>query len=196
MLRGLLVLMLLTAGCITPPPPQTPTLTANDQHLAIRNQGYSLLFKLLDDERNVSKLLIVKKEAADLGDLLKDISRITGAAAKQLEAFSKKDSHLHLNMPGLPLAEEQTRHAISKTKARELITKGGQKFEVRIILAQAEALTYGAHLALVTKAHETDPARQQFLQKTSEELQALHQRLIDLIHTRWDINASSRVKSS
>lgn len=145
-----------------------------------------MLYQLLSDEQNLSKLLIIKKESADLGELLKDISRTSEAAAKQLERFSKSDPRLHIKMAGLPRVEEQTRAAIAKTKAKELIAKGGQKFEVRILLAQAEALTYGAHLAYVLKAHEADAGRQKFLQEVSDDLARLHQGLIDLVHSRWE----------
>lgn len=187
---AVLSILLLAAGCATPPRP--PETTAPDQQFAIRNQGYSLLYLLFADEQNLSKLLVIKKEAPDLGNLLKDISKTSADAVKQLEAFAKQDTHLHIKMPGLPLAEQQTREAIGKTKAKELITKGGQKFEVRILLSQAEALTYGAHLAYVTKAHDTDPDRLQFLTKVTNDLQDLHQRLIDLIHQRWQTPAAGK----
>jgi hypothetical protein len=187
MLRVFFGIVLIFCGCSTTSPTtrNSAPLTAEDQTLAVRNQAYSLLFGLLSDEKNVSKLLLIKKENADIGDLLKDISRTSAEASRQLEAWEKQDSHLHLNMTGLPRAEQETRDLISKTKAKELIAKTGDKFEIRILLAQAEALSYGAHLAIITSKHESDPARQKFLVKTSEDLQELHQRLIDLMHTRW-----------
>jgi hypothetical protein len=179
------LLSVLLVGCATETKPPAPIeTTAQDQQFAVRNQGYSLLYQLLSDEKDVSKLLMIKKEAPDVGGLLKDISRVSGDGAKQLEAFEKADAHLHLKMTGLPVAEQQTRDLISKTKAKELITKTGEKFEVRILLAQAEALSYGAHLAVVTASNETDSQRKKFLEGVSEDYQRLHQRLIDLIHSR------------
>jgi hypothetical protein len=186
-MRLAIFLLLLASGCASTAtkPPAPAEVTAQDQQFGIRNQGYSLLYSLLSDEKDLSKLLLVKKEAADLGALLKDISRVSRDAAKQLEAFEKADSHLHLKMTGLPVAEQQTRDLISKTKAKELISKAGDKFEIRVLLSQAEALSYGAHLAAVIIPNEQDPARKKFLSNISEQYQQLHQRLIDLIHTRW-----------
>ncbi len=184
-MRCWIVSLLFVLGACATKPPQAPVFTAQDQQFAVRNQGYSLLFKLLSDEKDVSKLLLVKKEQPDVGALLKKISEISGAAAKQLEAFSKADPHLHLEMDGLPLAEKQTRDLIGKTHAKELISKSGDKFELRILLTQAEALTYGAHLAVIIQGFETDSARQKFLADTSQRYQELHQSLIDLMHTRW-----------
>jgi hypothetical protein len=185
------------AGCATVPEqnqkavdkPATAAAAApsEDAHLAIRNQGYSLLYQLMADEKNVSKILLIKKEQSDVGDLIKKIAEVTGNAAKQLEAFEKADPHLHLKMDGLPVAEKQTRDLISKTRARELITKTGEKFELRILLTQSDALTYGAHLAVVVQSHETDEQRKKFLGETSQRLQELHQALIDLMHARWQM---------
>ena len=192
-MRQLLFAVVFLAGCATATkPPEPMPVTAQDQRFAIRNQGYSLLYGLLADQQNVSKLLIVKKENADLGALIKDIARVSGDAAKAIEAFSKADSHLHLKMPGLPVVEQQARELIAKTKTKELLSKGGEKFEVRLVLAQAEALTYGGHLAAAIIGNETDPKRRAFLAKVSEDYQQLHQRIIDLIHARWSAAPGGR----
>lgn len=183
-------------GCATVPeqdqktadkPASAAAPPSEDARLAIRNQGYSLLYQLMSDEKNVSKILLIKKEQSDVGDLIKKIADVTGDAAKQLEAFEKADPHLHLKMEGLPSAEKETRDLISKTRAKELITKTGEKFELRILLTQSEALTYGAHLAVVVQSHETDEQRKKFLGETSQRLQDLHQALIDLMHARWQM---------
>lgn len=166
-----------------PPPP------ADDARLGVRNQGYSLLYKLLSDEKDLSKLLLVKKEQSDTGNLVRKIAEAAAAAVKQMDAFAKADPHLHFNMDGLPNAEKETRDLIGKTRAKELITKTGEKFDLRILLTQSEALTYGAHLAVVVESHETDPTRKKFLADTSQHLQNLHQALIDLMHTRWKMPA-------
>ena len=182
------IAVLLSGGCATAPKTET-VAHSEDAQFAIRNQGYTLLHQLMADEGNVSKLLLIKKEQEDLGKLLKRISEVTSGVAKQLEAYSKADGHLHLKMEGLPVVEKETRDSIAKVRAKELIAKGGQKFELRILLTQAEALTYGAHLAAVLQRHETDAERRKFLGETSVKLQELHQAVIDLMHTRWDTPA-------
>src|SRR5690349_7657890 len=99
------------AGCATvaeqtQKPAEKPTSAAaspsEDARLAIRNQGYSLLYQLMSDEKNISNILLIKKEQSDVGDLIKKIAETTGEAAKQLEAFEKADPHLHLKMEALP----------------------------------------------------------------------------------------------
>jgi hypothetical protein len=85
------------------------TNSAGDTH------GYALLFNLLGDEKNVSKLLIIK-----------------------------------------------ARKSISKARAKELLTQSGKEFELRLLLSQNEALTYGAHLADVLAKAEPNERRANF----------------------------------
>jgi hypothetical protein len=187
----LMLLFLCATGCATKVPVQPaaagqPALApSRDARFAIRNQGYGLFYSLMSDEKNVSKLLLIKKEKSDLGDLIRDISRVSGEIAAQLEAFQKADPHVHLEFTGLPKAEQETRDLIGKTRAKELIGKGGEKFEVRILLTQSEALAYGTHLAVIVQNMETDAARKKFLGEASAKLGELHQRVINLFHARW-----------
>jgi len=162
-----------------------PKETLPDREFAARNQGYSLLYSLMADEKDVSKVLWIKKEKSDVGELIREIARTSAEAVKQLEAYAKADPHLQLKMTGLPQAEQQTRDLISKTRAKELLSKKGENFEVRILLTQGEALTYGSHLAAIVQNMETEPVRKRFLGEVSEKFARLHQRLIDLFHTRW-----------
>src|SRR5687768_2051962 len=52
--------------------------------------GYALLFDLLSDERNVSKLLLVKKERDELDKLINEIADAAKAAHKKLEQLGKR----------------------------------------------------------------------------------------------------------
>jgi hypothetical protein len=188
------ICLVFLASCATEPKPAAnPShpvdITSQDQQFAVRNQGYSLLHKLLSDEKNLSKLLIIKKEQTDTGALLREISEVTGNAAGQLERFEKSDPHLHLKLPSLPMVEQEARDLISKADARELITKGGEKFEVRVLVTQADSLRYGAALAAAISNHEADAARKKFLAETGDRLEALHQKLIALLHRRWEFPA-------
>jgi hypothetical protein len=112
------------------------------------NFGYALLYQLMGDEQNVSKLLLVKREREELNTLVKSISKAAGDAHKQLEVFGKADSSLNLKANGLPREEVAARESISKAKAKELLTGKGKNFELSLLLSQNEALTYAEHLAL------------------------------------------------
>ena len=141
----------------------------------------------MGDEKNVSKLLIIKRERSELKEVVKAISHTAGQAHKQLEKFGKADARLNLKDKGLPAAETATRESISKAKARDLLTDKGKDFELKLLLSQNEALTYGEHLALTAVQGETNPQRLQFLQTLARELGQLRRRVVDVIsaHYTW-----------
>ncbi|HUR45068.1 MAG TPA: hypothetical protein VMZ27_04250 [Candidatus Saccharimonadales bacterium] len=151
------------------------------------SNGYALLYDLMGDEKNVSKLLIIKRERNELKEIVKAISHTAGEAHKQLDAFAKADPSLGLKDKGLPAAEVATRESISKAKAKELLTDKGKDFELQLLLSQNEALTYGQHLALTAALKETSAPRVQFLQSLSRDLGQLRQRVIAMLsaHYSW-----------
>jgi hypothetical protein len=151
------------------------------------NHGYALLFDLMGDEKNVSKLLIIKRERLELKDVVKAISRTAGDARKQLEKFGKAEPALNLKDKGLPGAEIAARESISKAKAKELLTDKGKDFELKLLLSQNEALTYGEHLALTIAQKETHPQRLKFLQNLTRDLGQLREQVVGILsaHYGW-----------
>src|SRR5947208_832758 len=82
----ILSLAMFLAGCeaIRPSPqPQAQPQPGVAEH------GYALLFDLVGDEKDVSKLRFIKHERPELKVLVNEISRTCGEAHKALEAFGK-----------------------------------------------------------------------------------------------------------
>src|SRR5689334_14676992 len=52
-----------------------------------RSQGFALLTKLMSDEKDVSKLLIIKRERTELHDLITTISERCKAANQHLQTL-------------------------------------------------------------------------------------------------------------
>jgi hypothetical protein len=143
--------------------------------------GYALLFKLLSDEKNVSKLLLIKRENRALHDLIKEISNVTGDAHKSLEKFGKA-ARLNLQDQQLPAIETATRDSISKEKAKQLFGAKGDDFQFSLLLTQNEALVYGRHLALALIKGETEAARKEFLESLAARLEGLQDRVMQMLN--------------
>ena len=124
-----------------------------------RNNCYSLLHQLLDDQKDVSILRFIKREHSDVKDLVKKIASTSGAGAKLLEEFAKNDPMVNLDATLLPPGETATRDAIASTKKDELLTQSGDKFELTLLLTQTEALSYAWHLAKVASENDSQPDR-------------------------------------
>src|ERR1041384_8358564 len=112
--------LLLVAGLLTGcqslrAKPATGTSAAQ----STRNNCYSLLHQLLDDQKDVSLLRFIKREHADVKNLVKKIATASGTGAKLLEDFAKQDPTINLMDFRLPPGEAGTREAIASTKKKE-----------------------------------------------------------------------------
>jgi hypothetical protein len=171
----LLTAMLSTAGLLSgcqSPKPGAPVETVPVP--AIRNNCYSLLHQLLADQKNVSLLRFIKREHADVKELVKKIATHSAAGAKTLEEMAKHDPTVVLEDIRLPPGETSTREAIATTKKKALLNQKGEEFELTLLLTQTEALNYAWHLAKVAAENEPEPDRARALKGISQDMQNLY----------------------
>ncbi|HKQ38670.1 MAG TPA: hypothetical protein VJ063_11375 [Verrucomicrobiae bacterium] len=190
MLRKRLLLPLILVfqvGCKTPPTGTSTPAGSTNQSVY---HAHALLFDLLGEEKNVSKLLIIKRERAELKTLINEISQRTGKAHKELEQFARSDRSLNLKDLGLPSAEVLTRKAIAKTRAKELLTESGKDFELHLLLTQNEALVYGGHLAAIAATSDTVTNRHQMLQQLSTDILQIQRKTAEMLlkNYTWPTN--------
>jgi hypothetical protein len=127
------------------------------EELAQRNNAASLLYDLLNDEKNVNKLLIIKRNSKELGHLIDAVASSSGDAQKQLDNLAKADPQLNFHALELPAGEKATRAAIAKTEEHELLFSSGENFQFQLLLTQADALSYGSHLAGICAQDSSRP---------------------------------------
>jgi len=176
---GLLIACALTmAGCATV---QKVLPTAAWHQARVRNEGYSLLYQLLNQESDVGKILIIKHADPPVANIIKEIASTCDQAKKELEGFHKKDRRLSFEMANLPEMEQKTRAAIQSTVTKQLLTSSGKTFERRLLFTQAEAMNYAAHLAQVLHDQEGDPLRKKFLDALAQRCITFHDQVVDLI---------------
>jgi hypothetical protein len=189
MLAALLALTGL-CGCLGTRPLAAPAPTAATKadkksvDLAARNNAMALLNDLLGDEKNVSKILIIKFESREVNQLIKDISAASADGAKLLEATAKSDPGIVLTNLALPPGERAVRKAIAKHKQSLLLRAGTAEFEFEILIAQVEALGYGAPLALVVAENEPRAAQAREFSDLSVRLNQLYERVLGLLRAK------------
>ena len=149
--------------------------------LDTRNNAYSLLYELLSEEKDVSKILIIKREGKELNRFIKEVATTSGDAAAQLKRFREMDGSLELDATLLPPGEAATRDAIAKTKTKALLGSSGLAFERALLLTQIEALSYGSHLAKVSATHDANSARSEYLQSLSQTLNRYYLEAVELL---------------
>jgi hypothetical protein len=168
----------LLAGC---GPPKQESPSAGNDAPSTRNNCYSLLHQLLEEQKDVSMLRFIKSEHSDVKKLVKKIADSSGAGAKLLEKFAKNDPSIHLDDIGLPPGETATRAAIASTKRKELLGQSGREFELTLLLTQTEALSYAWHLAEVAGENEPEPDRARALAGVSEEMKNLYHEVFEML---------------
>jgi len=187
---GTIHLLLLTAmfsiacvlsGCQSPKTVRPSEMSAVQ---STRNNCYSLLYQLLNEEKNVHLLLIVKREKKDVNSLIKKISDASSTGAKLLEEFAKKEPSIKLDDIRLPPGETATREAIASTKKKELLGRKGNEFERTLLLTQIQALNYAWHLAKVAGENESQPERASALAGLSKQMENLHHEVFVMLASK------------
>jgi hypothetical protein len=153
------------------------------EQFQMRNNSVSLLYDLLGDEKNVGKVLIIKGNRESLHNLIKNISATTRDGAKRLEQLAKTDPTLNLHALELPAGEKATRDAIAKTEEKELLFSSGENFEFTLLLTQADALSYGWHLAKIASENSTNPAQIREFDSLSVAMQDLYKQIVALMRS-------------
>ena len=190
-LKPALLVVLCAIGACQSPPRSAPTSqnTASvtphsNADLAVRNNAFALLADLLNDEKNLSKILLIKFESPEVDRLITQISKTAGEGSTMLEAISKNDPGLARTTLDLPPGEKSTRDAIAKTKKHQLLHTKGKEFEFELLLTQVQALNYGAHLASVIAANEPHSERARQFSNLSAQLTRLYGEVIALLRTK------------
>jgi hypothetical protein len=177
------MLAMLSAVCVLTgcqsPKARSPSVSSATQ--ATRNNCYSLLHQLLDDEKDVSMLRFIKAEHADVKNLVKRIATASGTGATLLEKFARDDPSIRLDDIRLPPGELATRDAIASTKQKELLGQTGDTFELTLLLTQTEALSYAWHLAKVTGENEPQPDRARALAGVSKDMENFYREVFALL---------------
>ena len=168
----------------TPPPAEPQGAEKSAADLRTRNNALALLDDLLNDEKNLSKILIIKRSSDELGRLVESISKTAGKGADSLESPAKSEPGLDLKKTDLPPGETATRKAISKTKERELLHSKDAEFEFQLLLTQVEGLNYGVHLAMVAAENEPQPARTREFLELGAQLRNLREQAVAMLRAR------------
>jgi hypothetical protein len=177
-IRGcILIGVMALAGCsMTPKPP-----SENGGMIRERNEGYSLLYKLMSDESKVSEIFILRHADDPVKGLVKEIGTACQAAKKQMDGFPMANNRIEYDVPDLPRLEQESRDLEAKEEEKDLLTSSGKTFELRLIYTQAEAMGYAVNLCQALAAYEDDAGNKDFLNKLSSQCAGFRQRLMDLL---------------
>jgi len=177
--------MAMVCGCANVQKTETaavPAATSSDMRkLETRNNAVSLLYDLTQDEKNLSKILIIKGGSKEFEALIKAIAQTTRDTGTRLEQLAVADPQMKLHALELPAGEKATRAAIAKTKEHELLFSSGNNFQFNLLLTQVDALSYGWHLAKIAGDNSQRPEEVRAFVEISAALADLYQQDVEML---------------
>ena len=177
-IRGYVILIVIAlTGCSSTPKPPSE----NGGMFRERNEGFSLLYKLMSDESKVGGIFIIKSASEPVKGLVKEIGAACDGAKKQMDGFPELNNRIEYDVPDLPKLEQESRDLEAKADTKDLLTSTGNTFQLRLVFTQAQAMAYAKNLCDALIADEDDPQIKQFLTALSLQCAGFQQRLMDLL---------------
>lgn len=150
-------------GCASQEMPLSK-LDAADQRMV---EGYSLLYELVSKQQDMDGIFLLKSASEPSATIIKDIASTSAMAARRLEQWNKANPAYGIRQPNLPAVEADARAKIEELTTYNLLTAGAD-FELRLLLTQVDATTYGAALAMVLADSDSNVERAQFCRELAE----------------------------
>jgi hypothetical protein len=164
------------AACSSTHPP-----SENGGLIREHNEAYSLLYKMMSDESKVDQIFALKHADDSVANVVKDIAAFCSVAKQKMDAFPKSDPHIEYDVADLPKLEQKARDKESDIDTKALLFSNGEKFEVRLLFTQAQAMQYVRNLASTLADEEDNPERKSFLNDMSHRCSDLYDRLMKLL---------------
>jgi hypothetical protein len=146
--------------------------------------GYALLHELMGNEKDVSKLLLIKDEPKPFEQVIDEISDVAGEAHEQLEALADAAPPVDLRDTGLPTAERRARDAIADMRQKQLLAASGRELELELLLSQNEALVYAIGLTDALARSESNRERLAFVRALRHDVTRLQSDVVGLLRKR------------
>lgn len=178
----LLTLVVATGGCSSAVP-QKP-LSPSDGHRTIA-EGYSLLYGITSQQRDLKKLLLVKVESDPVDAVISELADYTGELSAELEDMVKRYPALTVSTQFLPEVEVKTRESITAETTKVFLDTKGKEFERRLLLKQLTALEQERHMAKVMVELETTDERRAFWRRTEQRFGQLYDKVEKLLERQY-----------
>ncbi len=159
------------------------SLRAEDGDLHYRTNGYSILYKLCEQERPLDLILMVKTTPKKIADYLHSVSASAKEDVAWMDQLQAHDKSLKYDERGLPPLEEDTRTAIEADKQHMLLFGSKDSAFVRaVLITQIDAGTYGMNVAKVLADAEPNTHRASVIRKIGSRWEKIRDRAYALLN--------------
>ena len=158
-----------------------------------RNEGYAILYELLNDESQVAELFVIKSASEPVKAVINDIQAAAKDGVTMLKNMATNDGFINLTETGLPNIAKQTRERIIWATTGQLLLASGKNFELQLLITQLKAAHYAQYLADAMAAAEDNKDYRKQLKDLADRFGKLNQRVEALLTVKAaDVDESGK----
>ena len=199
--RALLILLAgLIGGCSDSAPLQQaeprPQQKAGAQNQrVILNEGYSTLYKDLNDLSKTHLVFLVKSEAQPVNDMTTAVTDYADALKSTLERVARDYPAVNIKLEPLPAIEQRTREAMGKDRLLSfapIVGLTGESFDRRVLQNLEGLLNHLRFNAKALADEEPEPSLKQIATTAHDKLDQLYKQVVDMLTENYYINTGEQ----
>jgi hypothetical protein len=173
-----------------------PTQKADSQNQRqILSEGYSLLYKDLDDLSKIHLIFLVKSEAKPVNDLTTDVTNYADSLKSTLERVARDYPAVNIKLTPLPVIEQRTREAMGKDRLLSfapVVGLTGESFDRRVLQNLEGLLNHLRFNAKALADAEPEPSLKQIATTAYNKLDQLYKQVVDMLTEKYYINTGEQ----
>lgn len=171
------------------PRPQQQADAQNQRQ--ILNEGYSLLYRDLDDLSKIHLIFLVKSESKPVNELTTAVTEYADALKSTLDRVARDYPAVNIKLDPLPVIEKRTREAMGKDRLLSfapVVGLTGESFDRRVLQNLEGLLNHVRFTAKALADEEPEPSLKQIATTAHDKLDDLYKRVLDMLREKYYIN--------
>ncbi len=157
-----------------------------------RAEGYFGVVEVLEQQKSLDKLLILKKPTANIQKYMKEMSDYSQKVLDELKKWNEGSQKLIAKESQAPPFEKNVRGSIQSSQKKQLILSGAENFELRLLLSQVQASDYLSHAFEFLMDEEPSDSRKAQLEKHKKTFEKFNDRAITILAQRFRKNSPTK----
>jgi hypothetical protein len=175
------------------PRPQQKADAQNQRE--ILSEGYSMLYKDLDDLSKIHLIFLVKSEAKPVNDLTTAVTEYADSLKSTLERVARDYPAVNIKLTPLPAIEQRTREAMGKDRVLSfapVVGLTGESFDRRVLQSLEGLLNHLRFSAKALADEEPEPSLKQIATTAHDKLDQFYKQVVDMLTEKYYINTGEQ----
>ena len=161
----------------------------------ILNEGYSLLYRDLDDLSKIHLIFLVKSESNPVNELTTAVTEYADSLKSTLDRVARDYPAVNIKLDPLPVIEQRTRSEIGKDRLLSfapVVGLTGESFDRRVLQNLEGLLNHLRFNAKALADAEPEPSLKQIATTAHNKLDGFYMQVLDMLREKYYINTGER----